>query len=63
MLPPVELLLGGELAVDQQIGDLQERGVLDQVLDQVAAVGQDPGASSMLVIELMHEAVWLKPGS
>ena len=37
-----QLLGGRQLAVDQQVGDLQERGVLGELLDRVPAVAQDP---------------------
>lgn len=36
-----ELVDGRQLAVDQQVGDLQEGGALGQLLDRVAAVPQD----------------------
>ena len=36
--PLVELLAGGQLAVDQEIGDLEVGGVLAELLDRVAAV-------------------------
>ena len=37
------LLLGGrQLAVEQQVGDLQEVAVLGQLLDRIAAVEQHP---------------------
>src|SRR5206468_8479633 len=39
----LELIGGGQLAVDQQVGDLQEGALLRQLLDRVAAVAQDPG--------------------
>ena len=39
--PLLVLLLGGELAVDEQVRDLEERGVLGQLLDGVAAVLED----------------------
>src|SRR5699024_2279159 len=35
----------GQLAVDQQVGDLDERRVLRQLLDRVTAVAQDPGVT------------------
>ncbi len=37
----VELRLGRELAVDQEVGNLKERGLLSELLDRVAAVTQD----------------------
>ena len=37
----VELGLAGQLAVDQQVADLQERRVLRELVDRVAAVAQD----------------------
>ena len=46
--PLVELaqLVGGrQLAVDQQVGDLEEAGVLGQLVDRVPAVAQDPGVT------------------
>ncbi|EKX66764.1 hypothetical protein STRIP9103_03230, partial [Streptomyces ipomoeae 91-03] len=36
-----ELVDGRQLAVDQQVGDLQEGGALGQLLDRVAAVAED----------------------
>jgi hypothetical protein len=39
--PGLELLLGGQLAVDQQVGDLEEARALRELLDRVAAVLQD----------------------
>ena len=41
--PLVELLLGRQLAVDQEVGDLEVRGLLAQLLDRVAAVLEHPG--------------------
>ena len=41
----LQLLLGGQLAVDQQIADLDEVGLLCQLLDRVAAVAQDAGVA------------------
>jgi hypothetical protein len=43
--PRVVLLLGRQLAVDQQVGDLEEARVLGQLLDGVPAVAQDPGVT------------------
>ena len=46
--PLVELaqLVGGrQLAVDQQVGDLEEAGLLGQLVDRIAAVAQDPGVT------------------
>ena len=40
--PVVELLLGRQLAVDQQVGDLEVGRLLGQLLDRVAAVLEDP---------------------
>ena len=40
--PGVVLLLGGQVAVDQQVGHLEEGGLLRQLLDGVPAVLQDP---------------------
>ena len=39
--PLVELSLGRQLAVQQEVGDLEERRVLGQLLDGVAAVLED----------------------
>ncbi len=52
VLPRVVLLAGGQLAVDQQVGDLEEVGVLGQLLDRVAAVLQDP----LLAVDERHRA-------
>ncbi|MGX1369881.1 hypothetical protein RKD19_005240 [Streptomyces canus] len=38
-----ELVDGRKLTVDQEVGDLQERGALGQLLDRVAAVPEDAG--------------------
>ena len=43
--PLVELALRGQLAVDQQVGDLQVARLLAQLLDRVAAVLQDAGVA------------------
>ena len=40
--PRLRLGRARQLAVQQQVGDLQERAVLGQFLDRVAAVAQDP---------------------
>ena len=45
VLPGCELLLVGELAVDQQVGHLEERALLGQLVDRIAAVAQDPGGA------------------
>ena len=39
--PRVQLRLGRQLAVEQQVGDLEEGGVLRELFDRVAAVLQD----------------------
>jgi hypothetical protein len=41
VIPLVQLLLRGQLAVDEQVGDLEVAGLLGQLLDRVAAVLQD----------------------
>ena len=46
--PGVELVPVGQLAVDQQVGDLEVGGPLGQLLDRVAPVAQDAG----LAVEL-----------
>ena len=38
---PIELLAARQLAPDQEVGDLEEGGVLGQLLDRVAAVAKD----------------------
>ncbi len=43
MVEVVEFGLGRQLAEDQQVGDLDERGVLGQLLDRVAPIAQDAG--------------------
>jgi hypothetical protein len=43
--PVVELLLGGQVAVDEQVGDLEVRGLLGELLDGIAAVLEDPGVA------------------
>ena len=40
-----QLLGGGQLAVDQQVADLDEGRLLGQLIDRVAAVTQDPGVA------------------
>src|SRR5271166_4115864 len=42
---PVQLLPGGQLAVDQQVADLDEGRLLGQLLDRVSAVPKDPGVA------------------
>ena len=42
-LHTLEGLAVGQLAVDEEVGDLQEGRGLGQLLDRVAAVAQDPG--------------------
>ena len=42
-LHALEGLAVGQLAVDEEVGDLQEGRGLGQLLDRVAAVAQDPG--------------------
>jgi hypothetical protein len=46
-LPAVELVRGRQLAVDEQPGDLEEAGLLGELLDRVAAVAQDAASPSM----------------
>jgi len=41
--PLVELVPGGELPVGQEVGDLQEAGLLRQLFDGIAAVPEDAG--------------------
>ena len=41
----VQLVGGGQLAVDQQVAGLDERRVLGQLVDRVAAVAQDAGVT------------------
>ena len=41
--PLVELLAGGQLAVDEEVGDLEVAGVLAELLDRIAAVLQHAG--------------------
>ncbi len=41
--PHLELGLGGELTVEQEVGHLQEGGVLGQLLDGIPPVAEDPG--------------------
>ena len=48
--PRLELLRGRELAVQQEVGDLEVRGVLRQLLDRVAAVAEDAG----ITVEVGH---------
>ena len=38
----VEFVVGGQLAVDQQIGHFDERRLLGQFADRIASVAQDP---------------------
>ena len=62
--PGVVLLLGGELALDQEIGHLEEVGLLRELLDRVAAVLED----ALVAVDvgdrgLRHEAVLTNPGS
>ncbi len=39
----VELLFGGELAVDEQVGYFQEAGFLGQLFDGVTSIVKNPG--------------------
>src|SRR3984885_8547802 len=45
VLPDGELLLVGQLAVQQEVGDLEIGRALSQLLDGIAAVAQDPGVA------------------
>ena len=40
-----QLVLGGQLPVNQQVRDLEEGGLLGELLDGIAAVTQDPGVA------------------
>jgi hypothetical protein len=40
-----QLALAGQLAVDEQVRDLDERRLLGELLDRVAPVAQDPGVA------------------
>jgi hypothetical protein len=42
-LPGFELAGVRELAVEEQIGNLEKRRALGQLLDRIAAIAQDPG--------------------
>ena len=62
--PGVVLLLGGQLALDQEIGHLEEVGLLRELLDRVAAVLED----ALVAVDvgdrgLRHDAVLTNPGS
>ena len=52
-----------QLAEEEQVGDLEERALLGELLDRVAAVAQDAPSPSMYVIALRVEAVLMKAGS
>ena len=43
--PLLQLRAGGQLAVDDQVGDLQEGGALAQLLDRIAPVLEDAGVA------------------
>ena len=43
--PRRQLLLIGQLAVEQQIGDLEVGGVVGELLDRIAAVAEDAGVA------------------
>jgi hypothetical protein len=46
LVPPLLVLVGvGQLAVDEEVGDLEVGRVLGQLLDRVAAVAQDAGVT------------------
>ena len=45
VLPRVELLSVGQLAVAQQVGDFEVVRVLGELFDRVAAVAQDAGVA------------------
>ena len=51
--PRVVLVLGRQLAVDEQVGDLEEVRLLRQLLDRVAAVLEDP----LLAVDEGHRAL------
>jgi hypothetical protein len=42
LIPGGQLLLGGQLAVDQQVTHLDKRGLFSQLLDAVPAIAQNP---------------------
>ena len=43
--PLLQLRLCGQLAVDQQVGDLEVGGAFGEILDRVTPVLQDPGVA------------------
>jgi len=52
-----------QLALDDQIGDLEEGALLRQLLDGIAAVAQDALLAVDEVIALRHDAVLVNAGS
>ena len=60
--PRVVLVLGGQLAVDEQVGHLEEVRLLRQLLDRVAAVLEDPLVAVDEGDRARHEAVLMNPG-
>ena len=65
-LPDLELVTGRQLAVEEQVGDLEVGGLLGQLLDRVAAVAQDAGVAvqvgdGALAGRRRHEAGVVEP--
>ena len=56
-------VLGGQLAVDEQVGDLEVGRLFGQVLDGVAAVAEDPVVAVEERDRARQAAVWRKAGS
>ena len=61
--PLVELGLGGQLAVDQEVGHLEVCRLLAELLDRVAAVLEDPGLAVDEGDRAAHDAVFVNAGS
>jgi len=55
--PGVQLRSRRKLSVEQQIGGLEERALLRELLDRVAPVAEDALVASMNVIALRQAAV------
>jgi hypothetical protein len=45
LYPRVEFELRWQLAVEQEVGDFEERGVLGQLFDRIPAISQDAVSS------------------
>ena len=61
--PLVQLRLGREFAVEDQVGDFEIRALLRQFLDRIAAIAQDSLVAVDEVMRLRQDAVFMNAGS